>query len=59
MIDYFKVAMNETDRRIKLEVYSENLVKAIESDDVFGVKVHVDLLKEILAEPFDKYEGAE
>ena len=59
MTDWFKVQMNEADRRITLEVYAKNLVDAIESHDVFGVEIATKILKEELNKPFDKYEGAE
>ena len=61
MTDWFKVQMNEADRRIQLEVYAKNLVAAINDSkcEDWELNFHTKLLEEILNTPFDKYEGAE
>ena len=59
MTDWFKVQMNEADRRITLEVYSKKMIEAVANGDMADIEFTAKLLKEKLDEPYDKYEGAE
>ena len=43
MVDWFKVQMNEANRRISLEVYAENLVKAVEANNKVDIEVAVQV----------------
>lgn len=59
MTDYFKVALNEADRRIKMEVHLKALIEAVEQGDEMMLNLTKNIAKEAFEEAFDKYEGAE
>mgnify|MGYP001092123214 CR=1 FL=1 len=59
MTDWFKVQMNEADRRITMEVHLKSLIEAVEAGDPTMIEFAAQLAKEALEENFDKYEDAE